>query len=66
MFVISGPPWSAASIAEWFGEGGGRKPHLQSGVDELGQINGVRINPFNPDHTRHGTIAEVVYQKDWE
>ncbi len=59
-----GLPDSAASIAEWFGEGGGRKPHLQSAVAELGQINGLRINPFNSDHTRHGKTAEAVYQKD--
>ncbi len=58
-----GLPDSAASIAEWFGKGGGRKPRPQSAVAELGQINGVGINPFNSDHTRHGKTAEAVYRK---
>ncbi len=58
-----GLPDSAASIAEWFGKGSGRNPRPQSAVAELGQINGVGINPFNSDHTRHGKTAEVVYRK---
>ncbi len=48
-----GLPDSAASIAEWFGKGGGRKPRPQSAVAELGQINGVGINPFNSSKGRH-------------
>ncbi len=64
MSVISGLPDSTASIAEWFGEGDGRNPRPQSAVAELGQINGVRINPFNSDHTRHGKTTEAVYRKD--